>query len=971
MKPFLFLAAMVLFSPIIQSAPVTGLDQIGGLQTVVGPNAAGFASTRLEDGIQFRVNGIVKNVLFYGPETVRVNTSLGQNHWTVPSIVVVHDPVRVPFQITETTSTLSLSSAKLRVVVEKATGALEFYDAAGRLYTKEHSDAPQSVKAISICGAPTYEVSNTFTLKPDEAIYGFGFIGPEGINRRGKELLLVQTNIGIVIPMMVSTERYGIMWDIHSRMSFKDGPEGATLWAESAPGGADYYFFGGQNIDQVVAAYRELTGAAPMFPKQAFGLFMSKERYQTQARLMEVASKFREVGFPLDYIVQDWQYWGSDTDGTWSGMIWDKERYPEPEAMTKALHDMHLKLMVSIWPSVGNDTALAHELDQYGLRFEPLHWISKKARIYDAFSSKGREIYYRHIKDGLMDKGVDALWMDGTEVEVGTACWNPGEVERDIKSLGTNAMGDFSRYLNCYSLMTTLGAYEGQRAASDRRVFTLTRSAWAGAQRTASASWSGDIFASWETFHSQIGAGLSVVMAGNPYWTQDCGGFFVPGAMFPGGENNPAYRELFARWYQFSIFNPILRIHGTNIEREPYIFKEIDPKTYDTLLEATNLRYRLLPYIYSLAWQVTNAGYTLMRPIPMDYPDDAEAHDISDAFLFGPSFLVHPVTRAIYHPLTPPPGTIPADVLKSPDGRPGLAVHYYKGMDFDEAAGASVDTKIDYNWPGPPLANPPPGLTGTSYFSARWEGSISAPESGEYEIGAEYDDGIRIWLDGKLLTEDWSFGAKRYKGAKVTLRKGQIVALKAEFHQGTGERLFRLAWRTPSEIQAIKNSKPSFDDSVDTYLPKGAQWYDFWTNERFLGGNTVKMSCPMDRFPLYVRAGSIVPMGPLVQYATEKPDAPYEIRIYPGADASFTIYEDDNETYAYEKAQRATYTLRWDDAARTLTIGAREGSFPGMVGKRTLRMALASAGLNAGLDAATSKVKTLDYSGKALVVKFD
>jgi alpha-D-xyloside xylohydrolase len=970
MKSLPLLGLLATLAAPLYSAPVTGLDSFGGLQSVIAADASGFAYARLENGVQFRVNGIVKNVLFYGPQTVRVNANSGLDHWTNPSLVVVRGPSSIPFTLSETDNALLLSSGKLRVEVDKSSGALSFYDVTGRLFTKESADKPQTVRDVSISGSPSYEVTNTFTLQPDEGIYGFGFIGPDGINRRGQELHLVQTNIGIVIPVMVSSRRYGVMWDIASKMTFKDGADGATLWAESAPGGVDYYFFGGETMDEVIAGYRHLTGDAPMFPKQAFGLFMSKERYKTQAEVIDVAEHFRKAGFPLDYMVQDWQYWGSDTDGTWSGMMWNEERYPDPEGLTRKLHDMHLKLMVSIWPSVGNDTELGRELDSQGLRFEPLHWISKKARVYDAFSEEGRRIYNKYVKSGLFDKGVDALWMDGTEVEVGTACWNPNEVEHDIKALGNNALGDFTRYLNCYTLMTTLGAYEWQRAASNKRVFTLTRSAWAGAQRTAAASWSGDIFASWDTLRSQIGAGLDVTITGNPYWTQDTGGFFVPGASFPGGEENPAYRELYVRWYQFSAFNPILRIHGTSIAREPYLFQKLDPATYEAMLAATNLRYRLLPYIYSLAWRVTSEGYTMMRPLPMDFPDDTGVRNISDAFLFGPSFLVHPVTRAMYHASEPPPGTIPAEVLRTTDGQRGLNVQYFSGVDFDKPAGSSVDTKIDYDWPGPPLANPPPGLTGFDRFSARWTGTITAPESGEYEIGGEYDDGIRIYIDGKLLVEDWSYGAKRYKGAKVTLKKGQRVALKAEFHQGGNERAFRLAWRTPSEARALAQSKPVFDNTMETYLPAGSDWYDFWTNEHFHGGSVAKRICPLDVFPLYVRAGSIVPMGPFVQYATDKPDAPYEIRIYPGADAVFTIYEDDNETYAYEKGEHATYSLAWNDAAKTLTVGPREGSFPGMVTKRTLRVVLAGPGYNSGTSPAEHEVKTVEYTGQPVEIKF-
>ena len=530
-----FLIVSFLFLGDVLPAEVSGLDEFGHLQAVTNSGNDVFSCVRLENGVQLHVNGVTKNVIFYGPSTIRVNENLGRSFWEHPSIVVVGKPATVPFKVQEAADTVTIASDRLQVKVDKKTAALTFMDAAGKVLTKERAEGHADIKQIEISGAPTYEVSNTFTLKPDEGWYGFGYIdsAPAKINRRGQELLLIQTNLGVVIPMIISSERYGIMWDTYSIMRFKDDATGATLWAESAPGGVDYYVFTGETMDDVIAGYRELTGAAPMYPKQALGLFMSKERYQTQERIVEVARTFRKEQFPLDYIVQDWQYWGSDKDGTWSGMIWNPQRYPDPEGMTKAIHDLNMKLMISIWPSVGNDTPLAHELDQYGLCFEPLHWISRKARIYDAFSQKGREIYFKHIKSGLLDKGVDALWMDGTEVEVGTACWNPNEVARDIKRLGTNAMGDFSRYLNPYTLMTTKGTYEGQRGINNQRVFTLTRSAWAGAQRYAAASWSGDSFAGWDTLKAQMAGGLEVTMAGNPWWTQDIGGFFVNN--FPGG----------------------------------------------------------------------------------------------------------------------------------------------------------------------------------------------------------------------------------------------------------------------------------------------------------------------------------------------------------------------------------------------------------------------------------------------------
>jgi len=943
----------------------TGLSANGQMKVVVPAAPNGFSFIRLESGVQFCCRGITKNVLFYGPGTVRINTNLGRTHTDKPSLSVIGSPAAVAFTLRDLPESLEVVSTKLRILADKRTGALIFLGPDGNVLTRERAEHADEIKEVSFAKVPSYEIRHSFTLAPDESIYGLGQYNQPYMDYRGQEVLLVQTNIGTVVPFILSTKRYGILWDIYSKMIFKDDATGASLWAESAPAGVDYYFVAGETMDGVIAGYRQLTGAAPMFPKAAFGFFMSKERYKTQDRLVEVVRNFRKEGFPIDYIVQDWQYWGSDQDGTWSGMIWDKERFPNPAGLTQTLHDeLHVKLMNSIWPSVGNDTALGHELDAHGLRFTPLHWISKKARIYDAFSPEARAIYFKHIKQGLLDVGVDALWMDGTEVEVGGACHDPGDVERDIKGLGSNAMGDFVRYLNPYSLLTTKGTYEGQRATSDKRVFTLTRSAWAGQQRYAALPWSGDTTAGWDTFQNQISGGINIAMAGLPYWTQDTGGFFVND---PQGEKSLPYQELFARWNQFAIFNPIYRIHGANIEREPYIFKSFAPETYQSLLQAAQLRYRLLPYIYSLAWQTTAHAYTLMRGLPMDFPDDSKVRKMDDAFMFGPAFLVHPVTRAMFHVSDPPPVTIPADALRTPDGRPGLAVQYFEGVDFNKPAGKTVDGTVEHTWPGPPLAGPPPGLSGFDNFSARWEGTITAPETGEYEIGVEYDDGARLFLGGKLLVEDWSFGAKRYRGTQIALVKGQKVPVTAEFHQGGQSRFFRIGWRTPSARHALDNQPKTLDNTMATYLPAGTDWYDFQTGERFAGGRIVTKPCSLNTFPVYVRAGSIVPMGPAdLQYATERPGAPYEIRIYPGANGTFTIYEDDNETYAYERGKRATYDLIWDDAARTLRIGARQGSFPGMCAERTLQIVL--------VDPAASRTintipRTLRYTGEPISVR--
>jgi alpha-D-xyloside xylohydrolase len=574
-------------------------------------------------------------------------------------------------------------------------------------------------------------------------------------------------------------------------------------------------------------------------------------------------------------------------------------------------------------------------------------------------------IYFKHVKWGLLDVGVDALWMDGTEVEVGGAAHDPGQVEADIKHLGANAMGDFARYLNVYSLLTTRGVYEGQRAAKDRggkRVFTLTRSAWAGQQRHAAMPWSGDTTASWATLRAQIAGGLNVAMAGLPYWTQDTGGFFVN---FQEGERNPTWRELYARWNQFSIFNPVYRIHGADVAREPYLFKDMDPAVYGSLRRAAELRMRLLPYLYGMAWRTTHEGYTMMRGLAMDFPDQAALRKVDDTYMFGPAFLVQPITRPMFHPVPPPPATVPPTQLRTPDGDKGLVLEYFEGINFDKPASRTVDTVIDHHWPDPPLGSIPPGLASLNRFSARWTGQLIALENGEHEIGVEGDDGFRLWLDDRLVVDDWAIGGARFRGHRMTLQAGQTLKVRIDFYQEAGNRLLRLAWRTPSQQRELAELQRQLDQRQATLLPAGGDWVDFWTGQRHPGGHRVERDYALDEFPLFVRAGAIVPLGPVVEHTGQRPDAPWEIRVYPGADASFTLYEDDGETYAYEHGERATTALRWDDAGRTLHIGARQGRYRGMVMRRELRVRVMAS------PDQTEQTKTLQYQGRALTLHFD
>lgn len=967
-------SAGALAAPVGKAATqASALDAAGQLralpmQAPTQVHEGGFAWQRVAEGVQFRLGGMTKSVLFYGPGLVRVAAHLGQAHTTQPSLVVVARPKPVAFDVRESADTLAIVGPGVRVTADKRSGALAFFAADGRLLTRERDQSPTELQRVQIAGSPSYALTQTFTLTPDESLYGLGQYDEPHMDYRGRDVLMVQTNIGIVVPFLVSTRRWGLLWDVYSKMTFRDRPEGMSFTAESAPAGADYYLSTGADMDAVIQGYRHLTGAAPMFPKAAFGLFMSKERYQTQQQLLDVVRRFRADHFPLDYIVQDWQYWGGEKngvwDGQWSGMVWDTERFPDPAGMARELHGkLNVKLMASIWPGVGNDTALARELDAKGLRFEPLHWISKKARIYDAFSAEGRRIYFKHTKKGLLDIGVDALWMDGTEVEVGGAAHDPREVEADIKRLGMTAMGDTTRYLNVYSLLTTRGVYEGQRAAGPggKRVLTLTRSSWAGQQRYAAMSWSGDTTASWATLRAQIAGGLNVAMAGQPYWTQDTGGFFVN---YGGGQHNPAWREMYARWNQFGIFNPVYRIHGTNVDREPYLFKTLDPQVYDSLLGAAQLRMRLLPYLYGLAWRSTHEGYTMMRGLAMDFPDQPALRKVDDTYMFGPAFLVQPITRAMFHPEAPPPLTVPATQLRTPDGQRGLVLEYFDGINFEKPASRTVDTVVAHHWPDPPLGSIPPGLRSLSNFSARWTGEITVAEGGDYELGVEGDDGFRMWLDDKLVVDEWAVGGARFKGHVMALREGQVLKLRVDFFQAAGGRVLRLAWRTPAQRREQAEAQRRIDQRQATLLPAGSDWVDFWSGQRHAGGGRVERDYTLAQFPLFVRAGSVVPMGPVVEYTGQNAHAPWEIRIYPGADASFTLYDDDGETYAYERGERTTTALRWDDARRTLHIGARQGRYPGMVTRRELQVRLMAPPGQA------EQRQTVSYQGRALTLRF-
>jgi alpha-D-xyloside xylohydrolase len=638
-------------------------------------------------------------------------------------------------------------------------------------------------------GEKTYHSESWSNLwGSEESFYGLGQHQAGVWNYMGEDVELSQDNTNISVPMFLSSNGYGILWDNASRSRFNNRFPHALYLSSEVADTINYYFIYGPDFDRIIASYREMTGEAPMFGKWAYGFWQCKNRYQSQKELLNVAAKYRELHIPVDNIVQDWFWWVKNGDFTFN------KNYPDPKAMMDELHRENFHIMFSVWPYFYPGTKVYEEMDKNGFfidRTKVAGFHPKGSALYDAFSPAARKFYWQLMDNALFKIGVDAWWLDTTE---------PETEGRETNILVTNkvAIGSGARYANLYPLMTTTGVYQGQRGASNqKRVFILSRSAFAGSQRNAVTAWSGDINADWEAFRRQIPAGLNFMLSGIPYWTTDIGGFIL------GHPDDPAYRELFVRWFEYGTFCPIFRVHGT---REPDVNElwSYGKDDQEILTKYDSLRYRLLPYIYSLAWQVTHNGYTLMRPLVMDYREDVTARDIGNQYMFGPALMVTPVT----------------------------------------------------------------------------------------------DPGV---------------------------------------------------------------------DSQRVYLPQ-SNWYNFWTGEELKGGKFTTVAAPLETLPLLARAGSIVPMGPFLQYSNQKPEDPIELRVYPGANGNFTLYEDDGLTYEYEKGAYATIPIHWDDASHTLTVGARQGSFPGMLEHRTFKIVWVSQGHGVGINPTDVPDKTVQYDGQALTV---
>ena len=621
-----------------------------------------------------------------------------------------------------------------------------------------------------------------------EAFYGLGQHQAGVLNYRGESVDISQDNTNISVPLLLSSNGYGIFWNNGSRSRFNNRFVHAFYISSEVADSIDYYFLYGPDFDKIVAAYRELSGPVPLFGKWAYGYWQCKNRYASQQELESIARKYRELHIPLDNIVQDWFWWNIMGEPVFN------KNFPDPKGMVATLHNDHVRLMISVWPFFRPGSPVYDDMDKRGFFIArtvspTFHPVGQA--LYDAFNPEARKYYWKLMDDALFKFGVDAWWLDTTEPET-------EGLETSLLVTHKVALGNGARYANEFPLLTTTGVYEGQRAASDqKRVFILTRSGYAGIQRNATAVWSGDVDPNWETFRRQIPAGLNLSVSGIPYWTTDIGGFVEA------NPDDPRYRELYIRWFQFGTFCPIFRAHGTRTTNQNEIWS-YGPDAQKILTAYDQLRYRLMPYIYSLAWKTTSEGYTILRPLVMDFRADTRAQNVADQFLFGPAILVNPVTE--------------------------------------------------------------PGAT-----------------------------------------------------------------------------------------------------SRRLYLPDST-WYDFWTGSATLGPRSIDSPSPIDRLPLFIRAGSILPLGPDIEYATEKPADPIEIRVYPGANGSFTLYEDENDNYNYEKGAHASIPLTWDESAQTLTIGDRTGSFPGILESRTFRVVFVRANHGVGSNLTPTPDKTVTYSGKKLTV---
>lgn len=772
---------------------------ISCLSILICLSASAQTYQKTDRGIKTTTQGMDVEIIFYSPSIVRIYKTPEGIPYDKKSQVVVMNKMPVNVDIAQNKSQINIKSSEISVGMNLFTGGISFYDLKGNLLLKD-KDYGTSFASINDAGSPSYKVRNSFLLDKEEPIYGIGQVMDGKLNKRNSLFHIQNENRLVYSPYFLSLKGYGVYWDNYSISDFEDTPQGLAF--SSLGHCADYYFMYGKNADGVISLVRELTGKAPMLPLWAYGFFQSKERYKTQDESLDVLKKYRELGIPVDCMIQDYRYWpqnNADPDSAWNSFTFDAKRFPNPKKWVEDIHKLNAKLLIVVWPGFGPKTEPYKEFNRNGMLLNFTHYPGGATKPYDAFNPGARDIYWKYLNKNILSYiHNDGWWLDATE---------PDHMNRkDSDYVQPTYLGTYHSVKNIYSLLHNGGIITHQKAQSkDRRVVALTRSGFIGQQRYGSITWSGDIESSWEVLEKQIPAALSFTIMGLPNWNSDIGGFYANKWEKIGGVNNPEFQELYTRWMQFGTFCTMMRSHGKILPREVFNFGKKGYWCYDALEKSINLRYRLLPYIYSTSWDVSNNDGTFMRPLIMDFPKDKNVYDLGGEYLFGRSILVTPVTK---------PNVI--------------------------------------SWP--------------------------------------------------------------------------------------------------------------------VYLPQGSEWWDFWTNEKLSGGQTINRAITKDILPLYVRAGSILPFGPKVQYSGQDNWNTLEFRIYRGENGAFVLYEDERDNYNYEKGLYSIIKFLWNDKKQELVISDRNGSFPNMLKNRRFNIVLVTS--KSGVGDQPMKGKMINYNGKKVIVKF-
>ncbi|WP_234419115.1 TIM-barrel domain-containing protein [Sphingomonas sp. EC-HK361] len=861
----------------------------------------------------------------------------------------------LPVRFAETGPVLAMIGQGIRVAIDRGTGCLAFHTPdGGRVIAEAPTPLP-------LAGVATTRRQG-FTIGATERLHGLGQFREPVFDYRGQSVFLAQANSDAVNPFLVSTAGWGLLWDTGTAAHFRS--HGRAIDYHSVAGDTiRYHVCLGVDMDAVIRGYRALTGAAALLPKWAYGYWQSKESYARQVDLVAVVDEYRRRGLPLDAIVLDYKYWGGNEN--FSGMKFDAATFPDPKAMVDHVHAADVHLLASIWPAFGTATDLYRAMGAKGYLLPGEHWSGGK--VFDVSNADARALYWRSIKRGLIDIGVDGLWTDGNEPELRST----GERYGTAASFAANgwmAAGPIAENLLTYSWYQARGLSDAMRRdIPAKRPVILSRSAYAGQQAFGAVTWSGDIFASWGTLANQIVAALNFSMAGIPWWTCDIGAFLVF-HRYPEGLADPAYKELYVRWFQFGAFLPVFRAHGTHIPRELWQFGEPGDPHYDALEAALRQRYRLMPYIYSVAAAAVYDGDTPMRALAMDFPDDPRARAEQAAFLFGRDLLVRIVDRPFEHASRNMQEFIPSRCVQGA-AAPAARIEYYEGAQFERRVSSRLTDDIKMSWSG----DLPAALAGKPY-SLRWTGRIVAEETGPHRFSVIGKGAIRLVFDHRVVVDgasgaakaDGATGGVSFRGHEgdaffdftADLVVGRAYDFLLEQRQPTPDAVsLWFEWITPS---IRRRQQLPARHALPVVLPKGRDWYDLHSGRRHRGGTAPMIDITLQSHPLFARAGAIVPMVQGLD-RTATPPGEIEIHVYAGADGHFVLYDDAGNGQGHLNGEATRIAFYWNDRAATLSIGARQGAFSGMPPSLKMKLVFHDGANHAS-------IRPLVYEGAAQVI---